>query len=278
MGQSINPMLYRRELNQTWMSSYKEHNHNEISYQIYQDLQIRKFVEKFFSECSCIIHTLKLRRSRNSIELLILYYKPSASPVTSKFFVPQTSVSDKNLYSTPDFSQYLTESLLQYFSAKLSFKVFLRCINNTPMSLLKKPLQAHSYFDILNALRRHYREPSFNDFINTLFVTLSRNNSAKLLSRMIAVKLSESKRHSLLFNFWRKAILFFVNSSFSNLKGLKISIKGRINGRPRAKTINIIAGNVPCLTLSAKIDYAKSTSYTQNGTFGVKVWICSIKI
>ena len=146
------------------------------------------------------------------------------------------------------------------------------------MSLLKKPLQAHSYFDILNALRRHYREPSFNDFINTLFVTLSRNNSAKLLSRMIAVKLSESKRHSLLFNFWRKAILFFVNSSFSNLKGLKISIKGRINGRPRAKTINIIAGNVPCLTLSAKIDYAKSTSYTQNGTFGVKVWICSIKI
>mgnify|MGYP003330886394 FL=1 len=59
MGQSINPMLYRRELNQTWMSSYKEHNHNEISYQIYQDLQIRKFVEKFFSECSCIIHTLK---------------------------------------------------------------------------------------------------------------------------------------------------------------------------------------------------------------------------
>lgn len=277
MGQSINPLLYRRELNQTWISSYKEHNQNEISFHVYQDLQIRKFLEKFFRECNCIIHTLKLRRSYNSIELLILYYKPSDSPATSKFFVRHASEVDKNLHSTPDFSQYLTESLSQYFSVKLSFRVFLRCINNTPLSALKTPLQASSYIDTLNTLRRHYREPGFNDFINTLFVILSRNNSAKLFSRMIAIKLSESKRHSLLFNFWRKAILLFVNSSFSNLKGLKISIKGRINGRPRAKTINIIAGNVPCLTLSAKIDYAKSTSYTQNGTFGVKVWICSLK-
>ena len=57
-------------------------------------------------------------------------------------------------------------------------------------------------------------------------------------------------------------------------RGIKIKIKGRFNGAPRArhKIIQIGTG-IPALTISSKIDYGEITSYTANGTFGVKVWI-----
>jgi small subunit ribosomal protein S3 len=55
---------------------------------------------------------------------------------------------------------------------------------------------------------------------------------------------------------------------------MKIKIKGRFNGAPRAKhKIIIIGKGVPNLTIDAKIDYSEETAYTINGTFGVKVWI-----
>jgi ribosomal protein S3 len=67
----------------------------------------------------------------------------------------------------------------------------------------------------------------------------------------------------------------FGTKTFSIAKGIKIKIKGRFNGAPRAKhKIINIGNNMPVLTLNSNIDYAETTSYTSNGTFGVKVWVC----
>ena len=64
------------------------------------------------------------------------------------------------------------------------------------------------------------------------------------------------------------------NKEFSKCKGIKIKIKGRFNGAPRARDKYILIGNgVPALTIDSKIDYAEDVSFTANGTFGVKVWI-----
>ena len=58
------------------------------------------------------------------------------------------------------------------------------------------------------------------------------------------------------------------------VNGVKIVIKGRFNGAPRARSKIIQVGNIPLQSFKAKIDYSQTTSYTPNGTFGVKVWIC----
>jgi len=57
------------------------------------------------------------------------------------------------------------------------------------------------------------------------------------------------------------------------MRGVKIKIKGRFNGKSKASSKFIIVGQVPVQTLVTKIDYSESISYTFNGTFGVKVWI-----
>jgi small subunit ribosomal protein S3 len=81
------------------------------------------------------------------------------------------------------------------------------------------------------------------------------------------------KRHNVFFNFLKQALIVFVMSSLSNVDGIKILIKGRLNGVPRAKKKLILVGNVTTQKIEKNLDYSETTSYTTNGTFGVKVWI-----
>lgn len=55
--------------------------------------------------------------------------------------------------------------------------------------------------------------------------------------------------------------------------GVKISLKGRLDGAEMARYEWGKKGRVPLQTLRADVDYAEKTAYTTYGTIGVKVWI-----
>lgn len=55
--------------------------------------------------------------------------------------------------------------------------------------------------------------------------------------------------------------------------GVKVIVKGRLNGAEIARTETLSSGKVPLHTLRADIDYARGVAYTTYGTIGVKVWI-----
>jgi ribosomal protein S3 len=48
-----------------------------------------------------------------------------------------------------------------------------------------------------------------------------------------------------------------------------------LNNSARAKHKRITLGKTPLMTIQSKINYAESTAFTSNGTFGIKVWICN---
>lgn len=56
-------------------------------------------------------------------------------------------------------------------------------------------------------------------------------------------------------------------------KGVKVMIKGRLNGAEIARTEHITLGKLPLHTLRADIDYSYRIAYTTYGTLGVKVWV-----
>lgn len=62
-------------------------------------------------------------------------------------------------------------------------------------------------------------------------------------------------------------------SSSPQVKGVKISIKGRLDGAEMARYEWAKSGRIPLQTIRADIDYAEKTAYTTYGTIGVKVWI-----
>jgi len=57
------------------------------------------------------------------------------------------------------------------------------------------------------------------------------------------------------------------------VKGVKIVIRGRLNGVPRAKQKIIVIGDVPAQSISAKLDYSQATLHNSNGSYGIQVWV-----
>ena len=62
-------------------------------------------------------------------------------------------------------------------------------------------------------------------------------------------------------------------SSAKDVKGVKIAIKGRLDGAKMARYEWLKKGRIPLQTLRADVDYAEKTAHTAYGTIGVKVWI-----
>ncbi|MEK7506630.1 MAG: 30S ribosomal protein S3 [Patescibacteria group bacterium] len=57
------------------------------------------------------------------------------------------------------------------------------------------------------------------------------------------------------------------------VKGAKIMIAGRLDGREIARTEHLEQGSLPLQTLRADVDYARATAFTSYGTVGIKIWI-----
>ena len=55
--------------------------------------------------------------------------------------------------------------------------------------------------------------------------------------------------------------------------GVRIVVKGRLNGAEIARPEKLVSGKVPLQTLRADIDYARGWANTSYGSIGVKVWI-----
>merc|ERR1712150_448295 len=96
----------------------------------------------------------------------------------------------------------------------------------------------------------------------------AKKSMSKLLADFISKQLSGMKKHHFFLVFIKRVVYFLFNSTFSTIKGLKILIRGRINGNRRKKKRIITVGKIPLQSFSKKIDYSYATSYSNYGTFG----------
>ncbi|MDP3899509.1 MAG: 30S ribosomal protein S3 [bacterium] len=55
--------------------------------------------------------------------------------------------------------------------------------------------------------------------------------------------------------------------------GVKVMVKGRLNGAEIARSEKLVQGKIPLQTLRADIDYSRGVASTTYGAIGVKVWI-----
>ena len=62
-------------------------------------------------------------------------------------------------------------------------------------------------------------------------------------------------------------------SKNKNIKGVKISLSGRLGGAEMSRREWAAKGTLPLHTMRADIDFARATAFTTYGTLGVKVWL-----
>lgn len=74
---------------------------------------------------------------------------------------------------------------------------------------------------------------------------------------------------------FRKAVKRAIHSAMRmGVKGIKISVSGRLAGAEIARTEWYKEGRIPLHTLRAVVKYGFAKAHTTYGVIGVKVWIC----
>jgi len=183
---------------------------------------------------------------------------------TSKIQKIKTYKINKNLKMKLLIGKFF-ESLTNFTSKK--FKIFLilqRLNNNIKYTIKKKTV----------TLRKYKNNKFFQEGIKILFTCATNKNSSNLLAQFIAIQLKNLKHHNFFLKFIKDTLSLFKKNIFSKFKGIKIKVKGRLNGRPKARSRVIkIAKNISVLTMDSNINYSEATAFTPNGTFGIKVWI-----
>ena len=91
-------------------------------------------------------------------------------------------------------------------------------------------------------------------------------------ARIIAEQIAESLKKRMSF---RRVLKQTADKIIANreIKGVKISLSGRLDGAEIARHEIIRKGNVPLQTLRADIDYAEHPATLPYGVIGIKVWI-----
>jgi hypothetical protein len=334
MGQKVNPIIFRLNKTNSWKFKYFEKKNSESKTYNFKNIEIKKFIFRFFDSYGLNVHDLKLSYYNNKLHILISYFPTlktislisnankiqKIKLVTKKPYINKYLDYEKikknvkkhikykklnNAYQNRKlnfrrirlikyYKHYLVikqqkqinniqlNSFLNHFFLSLSLfyniRINISLTLNKLNSNIKNQIQQKKLKIIkknLIKLRRYENNEFFNTGINILFLCISKKNSAMLLANFIANQLKTLKRHNFFLRFIKNALTLLTNKTFSKLQGIKIKIKGRFNKAPRARHKIIQIGNsVPALTLKSKIDYFETISFSSNGTFGVKVWIC----
>ena len=116
--------------------------------------------------------------------------------------------------------------------------------------------------------KRFHIVPEKRDIKVTIEEVRSPETHAAIVGQMIVEDLQSRKQ----FRRVLKQMLEKVMAS-REVKGVKIVLKGRLDGAEMARYEWGKKGRIPLQTIRADIDYAEKTAFTTYGTIGVKVWI-----
>lgn len=292
MGQKANSNIMRIGIGgNTWKSKYFEKSKEESSILIFQDIEIRNFIDRFFISNDLFLYKCNINRNNSNIVIFVSYFMllDAGSNVISvnKSNLDISVISDyikakknhyKNKYKKKmDFISYnfimkLLTSLNIFLNKKYKIKLILQNLNKG-LSCRLTNAEAIEFRNIVMQLRVYHNASFFKEIINIFIVLLKNDLQVKILTEFIALKLSQIKRHNYFLTFLKRIFILVIDSRIFNVKGVKLKIKGRFNGAPRSNTRLIQIGKVPLQTLSSRINYNCSVSYTANGTFGVQLWL-----
>lgn len=211
----------------------------------------------------------KLRHYLNSISqdesFFDNFLKQSKPPIASK----------KDRVAELNYTKFETDSIfgqvfeiLNLFNDNNTNIVLNFCCINKDLYSLKLTQEK-----IFMSLQKFRNTPFLKEGVELLLYVVYNSNSANLLAKFIAFQLKKIKRHKFFLSFLKQSLTILSSSASSKIKGVKIVIKGRLNGVPRAKQKIIIVGDVPVQSISAKLDYFQTTIHNSNGSYGIKVWV-----
>lgn len=277
MSQKINASLFRRSLKTSeWDFKHTELNKEESSLLLYKNISINRYIYRLFELHGLFVMSCKLEYSESSVTVNISFLEHLIYDKKVSSYIEKKLISSKKDSVTKIVNLYLVPALNIYFNRKLSVFIKLNDLGkNFENTILKSKSYKNEHKNIMKRLRVFRNYDKSDEIIRIAFITIMNKKSSSLLAKTISYLITNQKRrHSNILSLIKKIFDILIPLKLSNINGLRLVVAGRINGFPRAKKRLLKIGSVPLQSLNSSIDYSQSISYTPNGTFGIKVWIC----
>merc|ERR1712032_1441545 len=261
--------IFRLGFNKIWKTEFFEKKNNELPLYIFKDLEIRNYIERFLKIHGIILNDYKQYYKNSTLNLV------STNKIEEKVIIKSDSKKKvvKNVHNVflslelEGIFREIFEVLNLFTNNKLNIIINFCCLNKDLHFL--KTTQKKTFM----SLQKFKNTPFFKEGISILFYVTHKSCSANLLAQFIVFQLKKTKRHKFFLSFLNQTLIILLNSSLSQIKGIKIIIKGRLNGVSRAKQKTILIGDVPVQTISAKLDYIQTTTHNSTGSYGIKIWV-----
>nr|YP_010426939.1 ribosomal protein S3 [Juniperus pingii]USN89815.1 ribosomal protein S3 [Juniperus pingii] len=135
----------------------------------------------------------------------------------------------------------------------------------------KAPIKKEKMKELRKEVQKMLVQSMLNSVNRELVISIEKVDTPyrepKIIAEYIALQLKERVE---IRKIMKKAIQL---AEKANVEGVKIKIKGRLNGIERARKESAMKGRVPLQTLRAKIDYCYYAVQTVYGVLGIKIWI-----
>lgn len=301
--------------NKKWKYKYLRKTLNENTLYFYEKLKIEKYLNQLFRSHGLIIHNLNLKIAKTFMSLFISYYNTTKTAfITNNInyiqkikqvkrvirkknnFLWKSLKNKRRLKQIKNYKKFLN---IVSFKTKKNFqknsfikkllkgvKIFIKnqIIVLTLQNLNKefffklKKIETKLFKKVIFSLRQDAKYLFFKESINIMLIVINKKKSSRFLSNYISYeihKTTKTRHHIIFLTFLEKTISFFVKTNFWKINGIKITIKGKLNGQSRTKKYNLLIGNI---WNSFNINYSKSTTFSIIGTFGIQIWVCGDKI
>lgn len=288
-----------------WKHKYFEKISKETNTNIFRSLEIEQYLQKTLIDQGFDVQDYQINFSNSIIHLLLLVCKIKQNKTT---FVKKSKdikeldnvclkqnllkklITQKKYVSTfklcTNYRQQLQKNELKMItlnslSNKIlqNLKLFTKNKQNIYLTIkeINYVNNNKNAQQVLKTLYKFEKSPFFKDSAKVLIPFVTQLNSVKLLGKFISTHLKIVKQQNFFLNFLKESLKLFINQKFSKVQGIKIILNGRINNSDRSRNYKIKIGKISLISQNSTINYSESTTYTQNGTIGVKIWTSSRK-
>jgi len=248
MGQKINPISLRLGTpTQKWSSNWHTSNNTAYGDLLAEDLEIRRYINSVFDNKDILVNKVQINRNFKQIYVLVEIYSNQENTINYNSVIKTLS----NYTNMP--IRFKVENLLTQPDLKIQ------------TDKLKKEL-GREFFQFKN-------NPIFQTTLDILLISIIKPQSANLLSKYVSKELEKTRRHVFFLTFVSRLLNIILTHKTSLIEGVRIDVKGRLNGADRSRKESVTHGSIPLQTLSSKIDFSLTEAFTIYGAFGVKVWI-----
>lgn len=276
MGHKVNAFSFR--IRKNWDSLYFFKNKNILNNFIIQDIRLREYINQVCFHQKKIAYDFRIFRCSKNLFIFFKFLNFLKSEGNKNRNQKKLS-SNKNLKINNELQKYkklpyindlkkhLSVNICNFFKIE---KVFIFCFNGGFPKKNNNRFIKHFFGKV--SYRKHFLD------ISNLIVLSFINKSSKILSVGISEIFKKLVKHNqflrllsqILFTYYK---YFFFFKKKKIIKGYRIEVKGKMNGKPIKKKRIISSGPMPFSSVNCNISYFFSESFTKYGIFGIKVWL-----